>query len=163
MKLAGALDANVAIGLSRGGVFDLLLDLYSPLYVPQAVVQEVVGQGQSRPGAAELTRHLGAGITEVAPSPQSLQGFPAAFPQADREVLATAREYPVDHILTGDEGLRREAQRHGFTCLRASEIVVLLKQQGLIPAVRPVLDLMRQQGFGLDDTLYQQALRAAGE
>ena len=74
-----------------------------------------------------------------------------------------AREKTVDRILTGDEGLIREANRHGFTCVRSSEVVVPFKQHQLIPAVRPVLDRMRHAGFGLDNGLYQQALNAAGE
>jgi predicted nucleic acid-binding protein len=40
---------------------------------------------------------------------------------------------------------------------------LLLKRKGEIPAVRPVLDRMRQGGFGIAERLNQQALQAAGE
>ena len=62
---------------------------------------------------------------------------------------------------TGDEGLMREAARHGHLCLSAVDVVVLLKREQLIPAVRPVLDQMRQSGFGIRNTTYQQALGGA--
>lgn len=101
--------------------------------------------------------------TEVTPSPQVLQQFPSSLPLGDRQVLAVAREKALDQILTGDEGLIQQASRHGLACVRSSELVVLLKRDQLIPAVKPVLDRMRQAGFGLDDALYHQALQAAGE
>jgi predicted nucleic acid-binding protein len=160
----GVLDANVVIGLAKGGVFPLLPSLYAPLFVPPAVVQEVVVQGQGRPGAAELAQAVAGGwVTEVHPNPQTFQQFPAALALADREVLAVMQEQAADQLLTGDEQVRQEGRRHGFLCLHASEVVVLMKDQGLIPAVRPVLDQMRQQGFGIEDSLYQQMLAAAGE
>jgi predicted nucleic acid-binding protein len=82
---------------------------------------------------------------------------------ADREVLAVAQERGVDHILTSDEQLARHAGRAGLRCLPVSLVVVLLKEQGLVSTVRPVLDRMRQRGFGIADRAYEQALRAANE
>jgi predicted nucleic acid-binding protein len=40
---------------------------------------------------------------------------------------------------------------------------VMMKLQGLIPAVNPVLDSLRQAQYGVAATVYEQALRAAGE
>jgi predicted nucleic acid-binding protein len=92
-----------------------------------------------------------------------MQPFAALASTADREVLAVALERGVNHILSGDRAVRRETIRHNLTCLATSQVVVLLKLQGEIPAARPVLDQMRQQGFGIGGTDYQQALQAAGE
>jgi predicted nucleic acid-binding protein len=161
--LSGILDANGAIGLSKGQVFDLLRSVYAPLYVPPSVREEVVDQGQGLAGAQELAQALGHWIAEMAPSHQALQEFAGVRSLADREVLALARETGANHILTGDERLLRRAQGHGFTCIRTTEVVVVLKQRGLIASVKPVLDRMRAQGFFVDDLLYQAALRAAQE
>ena len=161
--LTGVLDSNGIIGLAKGGVFALLTSLYATLYVPPAVVQEVMVQGQGRPGAAELAQALGAWITQAAPDPVIVQQFPTTLSLADREVLALAREHAVHYLVSGDEGLRQQAIPYGLSCLRASEVVVLLKAQGLIPAVKPVLDQMRQGTFGISSAVYQQALQAAGE
>jgi predicted nucleic acid-binding protein len=65
--------------------------------------------------------------------------------------------------LSGDRVVRREAARLGLSCLTAAQVVVLLKDQGLISEVRRVLDQMRQRGFGIDDPDYLHALKAAGE
>src|SRR3712207_1409411 len=97
--LTGVLDSSATIGLSKGGVLDRLSVLYSPLYIPSAVRQEVIGQGGGRAGAAELANALGSWITEVTPNPTTLQQFAALRSQADREVLATALDQQVDHVL----------------------------------------------------------------
>jgi predicted nucleic acid-binding protein len=161
--LTAVLDANVVIGLAKGGVFDLLSALYAPLYIPEAVKDEVIQQGQGRDGVAELTQAIGNWVTVLAPAPQQVQAFTLPRSLADRQVLAVARAQTVSHVLTSDGPLFREATRHGFTCLRATDIVVLLKHQGHLTAVRPVLDRMRQQGFGIEDAIYNAALQAAGE
>lgn len=161
--LAGVLDANPIIGLSLGGVFDRLASLYAALYIPPAVVQEVTMQGQGLPGAAQLQRALGSWVTEVAPDPQQVQQFAALRSEGDREVLALASERGVDHILTSDRQLASHARGHGIACVSTALVVVLLKDHGLIHEARPVLDQMRQGGFGIHDTAYQDALRAAAE
>jgi predicted nucleic acid-binding protein len=162
--LSGVLDANASIGLAKGNVFHLLAQLYAPLYVPQSVVAEVTGGAPTEPGAAELTQALGRWILPVTPSPQALPPPSPGLSLADREVIAVAIEkQPIDHILTDDGILRREAGRHGLHCLRVPQLVVLMKSEGLVPAVQPVLDQMRQAGHGIRESFYQQALRAAGE
>jgi predicted nucleic acid-binding protein len=69
----------------------------------------------------------------------------------------------VDHVLSNDEGLIREAGQHGLTCLRVTDLLLLLKSQGLVPAIRPVLDRMIQRDYGIRLDLYEEALRAADE
>jgi uncharacterized protein len=161
--LTGVLDANAVIGLAKGGVFDLLPSLYAPLYIPARVRQEVIQQGHGRAGVMELLQAAGSRITEVTPAPRIVQQFTAPSSLADREVLAVAREKGVDHILTDDGPLRRQALRHGLVSLRVPQVVVLMKHEGLVTEVKPVLDRMRQQGYGIADAVYLGALQAVGE
>ena len=51
----------------------------------------------------------------------------------------------------------------GISALGVVEIVLLLKYQGTIPAVRPVLDLMQARAYYIDPIFYAQALETAGE
>jgi predicted nucleic acid-binding protein len=162
--LSGVLDANGVIGPAKGGVFDLLAQIFSPLYVPPAVIEEVVVQGSGRPGAAELSRALGVWVTELKPSSTALALFTHSLPSiADCEVLAVAQEQAVDYILSDDWSVLQEARRHRLSCLQAPGVVVLMKRVGLLPHVRPVLDRMRQEGFGIPEDVFQAALSAAGE
>ncbi|HBY98362.1 MAG TPA: hypothetical protein DEP84_31205 [Chloroflexi bacterium] len=48
-------NAGPLIALAQIGHFDLLPLLYSELYLPAAVQDEVVASGQGRPGAVEVS------------------------------------------------------------------------------------------------------------
>ena len=157
------LNANVSIGLAHGAVFSFLRHLFDPIYVPAAVVQEVVVQGHGRPGAAELQGALGIWITEVTPSPQAVGAFSPPLRPPDAELLAVAVSRGADFVLSADRVVRREAAQRGLTCLTAAQVVVLLKGRGHIPLARAVLDRMRAAGFGMAELDYQQALTTAGE
>jgi len=160
---SSVLDANGAIGLSKGGVFHLLASLYDAVYVSPSVVNEVIRQGQGLQGASELSQALGVWVTQVTPDPALIQQLSPALRPADREVLAVAREQKADHIISSDRHVRREAQRLGIRCHTVTEILLVLKGTGLLSAIGPVMDAMRQNGFGIDDLAYEQALVAAGE
>jgi uncharacterized protein len=154
----------MVIGLAKGGLFNTLASLYAPLFIPPAVVQEIVAQGQGRAGVAELKQALGRWITEAMAPPGLVQQLPAVIRStADRQVLALAQAQAVDHVLTSDARLVRQARSLGLICLQVPELVILAKRRGLVSAVQPVLDRMRQEGFGIDDATYEAALRAAGE
>jgi predicted nucleic acid-binding protein len=161
--LSGALDANVVVGLAKGGVFDLLSSLYTSLYIPPSVREEIITQGQGLAGESELAQALGVWITVVAPDLQRVQQFSPTLSLADRELLAVAQAQAVDHDLSGDRQLCLEANRHGMTWLQATDVVVLMRRRGLVMEARLVLDQMRQRGFGIANPVYEQALRAAGE
>jgi len=160
---SGVLDATVVIGLAKGDVFHRLAAVYAPLYVPAGIRREVVQQGQGRAGVAELTQALGGWLTEIAANPATAQQFAAVRSAVDREVLAVAKDQQVDQVLSDDKIVRREAQALGLITVSTPEIVVLFKQQGLISAVKPVLQLMRQRGFGISTADYAHAVHAAGE
>lgn len=158
-----ALDANVAIGLAKGEVFDSLLSLYTDLFIPPSVRREVIDLARGRAGAAELQRALGQNLYEIIPDPATIHRFAHLASVADSEVLAVAVDQGVDHLLTADRVIRRQAAAIGILCLTAAQVLVLMKDQGLIAAVTPVLELMQQRGFGIAEGDYRSALTAAGE
>src|ERR1051326_6638174 len=139
-------DANAVIGLTRGGVFPLLARQYAVLYVPPSVVQEVVVKGHGRPGASELAQALGSWVRELTPGAAPVGPMAAGLSAADRDVLAIAREQGVDHILSSDDGVYREATRLGLICLSVLEVIARMKREGLITSVRVVLDAMLAAG-----------------
>jgi predicted nucleic acid-binding protein len=156
-------DANAVIGLAKGGVFDHLSRLFARFLVPPRVTEEVVVKGHGKPGAAELAGALGAWVTEVAPDPSVLPASAAGLSTADRDVLAVAVAERADYVLTDDRDLRREASRLSMDCLGTAEVVVLMKDRGLVTSVRTVLDQMQTAHHGITPNVYERALRTAGE
>jgi predicted nucleic acid-binding protein len=156
-------DANAMIGLAKGGVFDQIVQLFPVFFVPTNVSQEVVVKGQGRPGSSELARALQTWATEVTPDLSVIQQTAPALSVADRAVLAVALAVGADFVLTDDRDLRREAHRLQLACLGIAEVVVLMKERGVITSVRSVLDQMLAARHGIASDVYERALRAAGE
>jgi uncharacterized protein len=59
---------------------------------------------------------------------------------------------------------RREASRLGISIIGLLGILLVAKRQGLIDAMRPVMDtLMNKAGFRVSSQLYAEVLETAGE
>ena len=160
--MIAVLDSNVAIGLAKGECLEHIRALFSRVVIPPAVRREVIEEAHGRPGGRELEAAVGAWIDETAPAAIAVG---AAIPGAnteDQQVLALAAELGAV-VLSDDAVLRREADRLAISALGVVEIVLLLKYQGTIPAVRPALDLMQARAYYIDPALYAQALETAGE
>lgn len=131
------LDTNTIIGLAKGECLERLRDVFPEVVVPPAVLRE-------------------------APASLAVGTPSAALSDGDVEILSLAMEQ-AGVLITDDAVLRREATRLGITTLGTVDTVLLLKQEGVIEAIAPVLNLMRLRGYGLVPALYQEALRLAGE
>jgi len=66
-------------------------------------------------------------------------------------------------ILVDESKARKAAQRLGFKVTGTAGILLLLKDEGKIEQVQPLLDELRILGFRLDDKVYQQVLSQADE
>ena len=66
-------------------------------------------------------------------------------------------------VLLDDLQARREAQRLGIAITGTAGIVVEARHAGLIPAARPVLVRLAEEGFHLGDDLLQAVLTELGE
>jgi len=64
-----------------------------------------------------------------------------------------------------DERLGRETARHlGLRCIGLIGVLIEAKHKGLIHAVKPYLDALRDiAGFRISDALYRRVLQDEGE
>jgi predicted nucleic acid-binding protein len=160
--MIAVLDSNVAIGLAKGECLEHIRTLFLRVVIPPAVRREVIEEAHGRVGGRELEAAVGVWIHETAPAGI---GDGAAIPGVsteDRQVLALAAELGAV-VLSDDAVLRREADRLGISALGVVEIVLLLKYQGILPAIKPILDLMQARTYCIDPTIYAQALEIASE
>ena len=78
-------------------------------------------------------------------------------------MLASALDHQPSCLITGDEALRRRAQRLGIPSIDAPHVIQLLAEVKLIAAAKPHLDQMRQRGYGIPQAVYERILRDVGE
>ncbi len=144
-------DASVLIGLERVGHLSLLPDLFGEVVAPPAVVEEFGGQ----PDWLRVEAVEDSGALREA---QALQ-----LDRGETEAIALALAYPGATLLIDERRGRRYAAFRGIRIVGTFGLVVLAKSNGLLPAVRPVLDALMAEGFRVSQAVYERALAAAGE
>lgn len=78
----------------------------------------------------------------------------------EAEAIGLAVESAAELLLM-DERLGRDVARHlGIACLGTVGVLVAAKRKGLIPAIKPYLDTLRDRvGFRISDALYRRVLQ----
>ncbi|WP_420454986.1 DUF3368 domain-containing protein [Rubrivirga sp.] len=144
-------DASPLIGLDRAGALHLLPGVFDRLAAPPAVVAEF---GRRPPWLAEVA---------VANRAQVDVLMDLRFGPGEAEGLTVALERAGTSLLLDEKRARAFAKRHGLAIVGTAGVVLRAKGRGLIPAVRPVLDALKQSGFRLSDGLYAAVVAQAGE
>lgn len=66
-------------------------------------------------------------------------------------------------VILDDKKARRIAQQMGLRVIGTIGVLLRAKQQGLLAEIRPFIDVLQQADFRISDSLYEEALRLAGE
>jgi len=142
-------DTSCLIALDRIGRLDLLPALFT-VRAPHAVAEEF----GRRPGWLHIER-----VPEEAVRP-----LLKILDRGEAEAIALVRTYPGARLLVDEERGRTVARRFGVPVTGTAGVLLAAKKEGLIPAVRPMLDaLIEKHEFRLSQSLRDEILRAAGE
>jgi predicted nucleic acid-binding protein len=156
-------NASPLINLARIGQLDLLRAVYGEIWIPEAVRREVVEEGAGQSGAQEV--QVADWIkTQIITNRPLVQALGRDLDPGEAEAIVLALESDAD-VLLMDERLGREAARHlGVRVTGLIGLFVEAKHRGLISAIKPCLDALRDQaGFRIRQALYEQVLHDAGE
>ena len=155
-------DATPLINIAAIGKFDLFQTLYGRLIIPSAVYEEIVTQGAGRWGAAEtagaawIDRRAVSDPAKVISLQTHLQG-------GESEVIVLAEELHADLVIMDETAGRRELARRGIAFIGTVGVLMEAKRHGLIAALKPELDQLRNCGFHLGDRVYLACLSLVGE
>jgi predicted nucleic acid-binding protein len=81
----------------------------------------------------------------------------------ESEALALYWESEADFLLIDEKRGRTIAHRNGIKTIGTIGILLLSKEMGFIPSIKPFMKLLMNNSFRISDTLYQQILDKAGE
>lgn len=157
-------NATPLINLSVIGLLDLLHTLFGTIIIPEAVYQEVVVDGQGRPGAAEVSNAswiMRQAVTDQQAVQQLMNG--TSLKRGESEVIILATELPPDYLILDDLAARRYARKNQLPMIGTVGVVLAAKAQHLIASVKQPLDALRAAGKYIHDDVYNEALRRAGE
>ena len=155
-------NAGPLIALSLVGNLDVLHRLYGRVLAPEAVVREVVESGAGRAGAIEVEAASWLEHVQLDSPPEPLLAKELGAGEA--AVITVAYRLSANLVLIDERRARRIAeQAYGLRVKGSAGILVAAKRANLIPAVRPLLEAMADQGYFLSRRLIKRACREAGE
>jgi len=149
VKIAAVVDSACLIGLERIGRLDLLPSLLDPIFVPPAVEREF----GSRPAWVQVERAVDIGMVAA---------LRLLVDPGESEAIVLAYEKGL-RIILDDRKAREVAQRLGVKVTGTVGLLLKAKQEGVIAAVRPLLDALDANQFRIGHELRAEALRIAGE
>jgi predicted nucleic acid-binding protein len=154
-------NASPIILLAKVGLIDLLRGLGPPVVIPEAAVLEIQRRGPSDLGVQALAQATWLVSVDPGPIPPTV----AAFSLGDGEsaVLAHAMAHPGSGAIVDDQAARNAAAALTIPHQGTLGVIIFAKSQGLLPAARPVVEQLRQQGMYLSDQLMNQVLAQVGE
>ncbi len=145
-------DTSILIRLRKGKAISCLKALFERVLIPEAVYEEA-----HDPATREQIHQENFEVYRVERSVLTTLG------RGEQEVitLAVLNNFPTIGI--DDKDAISKARQFGLRTLNTSQILIVAKRAGVIPAVKPILDRMRQEGEGIDEEDYLETLQEAGE
>ena len=150
------------IALAKIDRISLLEHMFSRVLIPPAVQRELLAK--TGPESARLDEALFSfvRVTETPPLVAEVKIATSRLDVGEQEAIALAYEQKAPIVIDDRLG-RAAARRLGLSVTGVAGVLVRAKETGLVPAVRPLLDEMRQRGYWLSDEILNVATALAGE
>lgn len=156
------LDASPLITLARSGSLELLRRLADQIVIPEAVYIESVGQASGRPGSTEIAQAHWI-VRRPVQNQTDVLRLRTRLGWGEAEAIVLTREIRADAVVLDDATARHIAEQEGCRVIGLLGLLVEGKQRGLIGAIKPLLDTMRNSGFFIGDDLYTTILHQTAE
>ncbi len=151
------------IGLASIQRFDLLQQLFGEVYIPQAVYDEAVIAGREEGGAK---REISASTWIKTIGVKDHLAVEVLLDEMDlgkAEVIVLARELGAEWVLMDERKGRRKLSQLGINKIGTLGILLKAKQVGLLQAIRPEVEKLRQQSFSMSQAVVDAILQEANE
>jgi predicted nucleic acid-binding protein len=154
-------NASPLIFLTQVGLLEVLDEPGVPVVVPDRVLAELGAHGPADPAVIAVGAAPWIQVVSTPAIPREVSDW--GLDAGESAVLALAPEQPGSQAILDDLDARRCAASLGVSTQGTLGPMLVAKQLGLIPEVRPLIDRLRHAGLYLSDKLAERVLRAAGE
>lgn len=151
------------IGLASIERFDLLRQLFGHLTIAQAVYDEAVVSGREEGGAKREVSTADWIATVAVTDRLAVDVLLDDMDTGEAETIVLASELGADWVLMDERKGRRKLDRLGLNKIGTLGILLKAKQLRLLPAIRPDIERLCQQGFSIAQPVVDAVLQRAGE
>jgi predicted nucleic acid-binding protein len=155
------MNASPVILLAKAQVLHLVPGLCTQLVIPAGTVQEVHRGRMGDAARAWLAADGARYVNQPGRIPEPVARLGLGL--GETHVLARVMGQPGFEGVLDDLKARRCATQLGLPVIGSLRVLIVLKQQRLIPAIRPAVDRFREAGSYISEALIQEALSIAGE
>ena len=146
------------IALANIDRLELLRELYGTVFVPQAVLDEIIREpARQRVRGAEWIK-----VESIQDSSQR-DIFRARLHAGEVEVMILAREQKADLVIVDDEAAKKTAKFLGLNVTGTLGILLKAKKEGYLESVEPIMNELIRDGLFISDTVKRLVLKEAGE
>ena len=149
------------ISFARANCLELLRHVLQEIKIPEAVYEDIVLQGGSKPGAMEI-KNADWIKKETVKNQSQVNQLPPGLGLGEREAIVLANKVKA-FLLIDDRSARKEAEKRGIVCFGSLKVLKDAKNKGLIEKIKPIGDELRRTGLRIKDSLYQKFLQEIGE
>jgi len=147
--------------LYRIGAIDWLPKLFSGVWAPSAVAEELHEGRKRRYDVPNPVNYEWLGIVDPASMPSE---WPALdLGAGESSAMALALENPSRILLLDDALARRTAQAAGPTVWGTLRVLLEAKSAGLTAEIAPLIPRVQQAGLWMSEEIKQRILAIAGE
>jgi predicted nucleic acid-binding protein len=153
-------DTSPIVALVVCGKLDLLDLLFSEVCIPKSVYDELTVSG--KPGAVEIREWVIGKVRGVQDTKLD-QVLSLGLDLGEAEALALYWEKAADYLLIDEKRGRAIAVMNGVNAIGTLGILLLARSKGMLPLIKPSLDLLKNSSIRISSDLYKRVLKAAGE
>ncbi len=143
--------------LDKVGYLWILGNLFEKVLIPPAVDAEWL-----RPGRYVVPKWLSV-ATLTPEAIDTAKKLSQNIDVGEAEAIALYQSIKAELLLLDDLNGRRLAKGMGFSVVGTLGILISAKQKGIIPELKPILDLLKKHRFYITDEAMQKALKLANE
>jgi len=141
---------------------DILKSLFTEIVIPQAVYSETVESGF--PNSETIVNGIEAAWVQVKSVQEMPESIPLELDAGEREVIALALSEQTTRVVLDEKRARKVAQSLKLDVIGTLGILILAKQNQIIPKVKPLLDaMMTEAQYWVNESLYDNVLQAVSE
>lgn len=148
------------IFLSILNLLPLLRELYTDVWIPEEVQEEFL---RTETTLRRSSLNNAPWIRTVSLTDSQSVSVYGRLDRGEASVLALAKEHDAHLIIIDEKKAREEAKQIGLTVKGTVGVLLEAKQKGLIDAIKPLLEALRDDGMYLDQSFIDNVLQIAGE